>query len=392
MEAIVTRKSTVVQIFVASPNDVLHERDQVENLVAEYNRNWSRIVGLRFEVLRGDTDVRPAIGRDPQAVVNAQIGEYYDVFIGILWGRFGTPTPRAASGTLEEFKRALLRFRTTNLPEIMVYFKDAPIPPSKIDTEQLRAVQEFRNSLTVQGAIYSVFEDDSGLEASLRSHLATLSHHFLGVDRPQPESPPSPYSKTEDDSAADELGYLDYIETYETSMAGLNSSLNSIVDATERMNIQIRQRALEVADLSKTELNPRTARQTVKRVADDMVAYARTLSLQIPLVTTNRELGLAALSKALILSQDFENEDRSSLERLQVSVKTLIESERGATASITGMRDAAAALPRMTGDLNRAKRGVMEQLDSFLGELRAIDQTLTNIVDSIERMLSTSTT
>jgi hypothetical protein len=293
---------------------------------------------------------------------------------------------------LEEFKRALLRFRTTNLPEIMVYFKDAPIPPSKIDTEQLRAVQEFRNSLTVQGAIYSVFEDDSGLEASLRSHLATLSHHFLGVDRPQPESPPSPYSKTEDDSAADELGYLDYIETYETSMAGLNSSLNSIVDATERMNIQIRQRALEVADLSKTELNPRTARQTVKRVADDMVAYARTLSLQIPLVTTNRELGLAALSKALILSQDFENEDRSSLERLQVSVKTLIESERGATASITGMRDAAAALPRMTGDLNRAKRGVMEQLDSFLGELRAIDQTLTNIVDSIERMLSTSTT
>lgn len=384
-----TRKSTVVQIFVSSPSDVVRERDLIENLVTEFNRNWSRDVGVQFEVLRWETDVRPAIGSDPQAVINAQVGDDYDVFIGILWGRFGTPTPRAPSGTVEEFELALARFRATKSPEIMVYFKDTPLPPSRVDTKQLKAVQDFRGSLAARGALYSVFESDSGFEASLRSHLADLSHHFASAHRLTGDSPPVRPVKVENDATIDELGYLDYVEIYESNMDGLNNSLGSIVDATERVNAQIRRRAEELAELNKTDPSPRVARQTVKRAADDMTAYARTLSLQIPLVASSRELGLAALSKALILSQDFQGDGKTGLAKLRASVKNLIDGERGATMSVTGMREATAGLPRMTGDLNRAKREVLEQLDGFLGELRATDHTLTNIVDSIDRMLST---
>ena len=53
----------------------------------------------------GDANAYPGFGTDPQGVVNEEIGDDYEIFIGPLWSRFGTPTPRAFSGTQEEFER-----------------------------------------------------------------------------------------------------------------------------------------------------------------------------------------------------------------------------------------------------------------------------------------------
>ena len=48
------------------------------------------------------------MGSDPQQIINSQVSDEYDIFIGILWTRFGTPTERAGSGTEEEFSWSLL--------------------------------------------------------------------------------------------------------------------------------------------------------------------------------------------------------------------------------------------------------------------------------------------
>ena len=63
-----------------------------------------------LELLRWETSTRPGIGSEPQDIINSQIGDEYDVFIGILWGRIGSPTSKADSGTLEEFERARARW------------------------------------------------------------------------------------------------------------------------------------------------------------------------------------------------------------------------------------------------------------------------------------------
>jgi hypothetical protein len=124
------------------------EREALESLIYEMYQTWGRALGIMFELVRWETHVTPAFGSDPQAVINSQIGDNYDVFIGILWARFGTPTPRAASGTMEEFERAYARVQAgANNPEIMFYFKEAAVPISKIDPEQLKKVQNFRGSL-----------------------------------------------------------------------------------------------------------------------------------------------------------------------------------------------------------------------------------------------------
>jgi len=52
----------------------------------------------------------------------------YDIFIGILWKKFGTLTGRACSGTEEEFNRAYERYKENpSKLRIMFYFKTAPL-------------------------------------------------------------------------------------------------------------------------------------------------------------------------------------------------------------------------------------------------------------------------
>src|SRR5215207_6022546 len=91
-----------LRLFVASPGDVSSERDHVGTVAAELNRGTAADAGFVLEVVRWETHARPDIGR-PQQLILDQIGQV-DIFVGIMWRRFGTPTGVASSGTEEEFE------------------------------------------------------------------------------------------------------------------------------------------------------------------------------------------------------------------------------------------------------------------------------------------------
>jgi hypothetical protein len=77
----------------------------LEEVIRELNTAWARDLGIRLELVRWETHAYPSFGDDPQAVINEQIPDDFDLFLGLMWYRFGTPTGRAGSGTLEEFNR-----------------------------------------------------------------------------------------------------------------------------------------------------------------------------------------------------------------------------------------------------------------------------------------------
>jgi len=384
----VTRSTTVVQVFVASPSDVKSERDILEALIAELNRTWSATLGVIFELVRWETHVRPSLAADPQAVVNAQIGDSYDVFIGILWGRFGTPTPRAPSGTIEEFERALAKLRNGDgKPEIMIYFKDAPLPPSRIDPVQLQLLQNFRASLSHEG-MYSVFEDELGFQTSLRAHLAALAKAFASSENNRGAQPPGPMAtRTSLTESEDDLGYLDYIETYESRIAEMTSTMQAISDATVRVGELVSQRASDIGELAKPISDVKTARKHVKMVADDMTAYAEILNQQLPLMSSSRETALQALTRALTFHDEFSTSDETALPTLRASLATLMDAATGSMTGLRGFRSSLEGLPRMTADLNRAKRAVLSQLDSMLSEIYNTVHTIENILESVDRMV-----
>jgi hypothetical protein len=107
--------------------------------------------GLRLELLRYETHTYPDIGQ-AQAVINRQIPMDYDIFIGVMWKRLGTPTASSQSGTVEEFHRAVDRRKQSGRPTIMFYFCDEPVPfPRGEELDQLAKVIKFREELASKG-------------------------------------------------------------------------------------------------------------------------------------------------------------------------------------------------------------------------------------------------
>ncbi|MFM0160235.1 MULTISPECIES: hypothetical protein [Paraburkholderia] len=366
------------------------EREALESLIYEMYQTWGRALGIMFELVRWETHVTPAFGSDPQAVINSQIGDNYDVFIGILWARFGTPTPRAASGTMEEFERAYARVQAgANNPEIMFYFKEAAVPISKIDPEQLKKVQNFRGSLPEKGGVYATFEDLPGFSASVRVHLSSLAQKFSRdhASLPQVDSPQPRETLTAEIKAEDELGFLDYVEISDARIEDMVATMELISEATVRMGSQFEGHMRETTRLATAGPDTKSAKRLIKRCADDMQAYAGILKNQTPILAANREAAFDALSNSLTLHRELGTADNSNLRALNDAIEQLRSNLAVPTESMKAIRETAASFPRMTSDLNKAKRLVVEQIDALIEEFDKTDSTATNILLSMAQML-----
>jgi hypothetical protein len=157
--------------FIASPSDTQAERDACERVFDEINMNLGHFLNFRLEAWKWEKNARPSFGKDGQDIINNQVGDSYQIFIGIMHGKFGSPTPRAGSGTAEEFDIAYTRFTNKEDVEIMIYFNNEPIPFKDIKPLQLEKVQEFRKKVADLGGLYWEYNGVSDFESNLKKHL-----------------------------------------------------------------------------------------------------------------------------------------------------------------------------------------------------------------------------
>jgi TIR domain len=159
------------RIFVATPADVTPERDTVSFVVEELRTTIGDIRNIELQTVRWETHAWPDVGEDAQDVINSQIGEY-DLFVGVMWKRFGTPTKRAGSGTGEEFERAYELFRKHGRPKIMFYFRTTPFYSTDLkELTQFKKVVSFRKKLEKLGVLFWTYSDPLTFERDLRAHL-----------------------------------------------------------------------------------------------------------------------------------------------------------------------------------------------------------------------------
>lgn len=167
------------KVFVASPGDVSTERSVIPKVIAEINFIISAIAPERrvlLDLILWETHAYPGLAVDPQDVINQQLPDY-DIFIGIMWRRFGTPTGRAGSGTEEEYLRAFEKWKKDNKFPVLFYFsqKNITIPNSLAEVEQLQKVVTFKADLVTRGLIWE-YNDPEEFADDLRRHLVmTLS-------------------------------------------------------------------------------------------------------------------------------------------------------------------------------------------------------------------------
>jgi hypothetical protein len=175
-------QTTKLQIFVASPSDVQPERDCLKKVVDDLNKRVAAKQNLHLDLITWQTHTHPGMGKDPQDVINKQI-QPTDIFVGIMWKRFGTPTERAPSGTVEEFQSAYKRWKKNPQTHIMFYFNnnavdiEGDLKKVRGDLMQVIEVRTFRESLTKVGLIAD-YRGVDDFEEKVRGHLENLVLHW----------------------------------------------------------------------------------------------------------------------------------------------------------------------------------------------------------------------
>jgi hypothetical protein len=166
----------LVKVFVSSPGDGKEERDALDAVVAELNKNAGRQAGMMLDLIKWETDSHPGVALGgPQAVIDPQIAvEDCDVVLGIFWHRFGTPTAFGNSGSSHEIERACESALRRRKPKVMVYFSERPSAPKTLDEiDQWRKVVEFRERLGKLG-LYFTYDSVQTFADLARKHLDSV--------------------------------------------------------------------------------------------------------------------------------------------------------------------------------------------------------------------------
>lgn len=166
-----SRLIRLFSVFISSPGDVKDERSRIKGIVSRINASFLRRYDALLNPILWERDVFSSKGTDLQDVVNQEVGDSYDVYLGIIWSRLGTETPRALSGTLEEFDRALDRYKSGDRNLRFMFFVREGGYPDGVDPSQLKAVQRFRRRLTEEGLLVKPYDSPETFETIAYEHL-----------------------------------------------------------------------------------------------------------------------------------------------------------------------------------------------------------------------------
>ena len=159
----------LIRVFLASPGDLQEERSLANDAVDELNKSIAYYLGFRIE-LKGWEDTLPGHGR-PQEIINQEL-DRCELFIGIMWKKWGTPPDtqgKYTSGFEEEFERSSDRFMKTGLPEVAMYFKEIPKEFLVDKGEDLKKVISFRDRIISEKRIlFDRFRESNEFQKCVR--------------------------------------------------------------------------------------------------------------------------------------------------------------------------------------------------------------------------------
>lgn len=139
------KKLILKKIFIASPGDLNNERNIFKDVLAEVNLIKANPLGYHLSPL-GWEDTLPGKGR-PQGLINKDLSES-DLFLMLLWKRWGSPTGLYSSGTEEEFNVASSLNESSGLPEIWIFFKKEGWSDGNPITDDMNKIISFKNKIS----------------------------------------------------------------------------------------------------------------------------------------------------------------------------------------------------------------------------------------------------
>ena len=175
-----------LRIFIASPGDVQKERKAVYKIIKNLNEGLCCHLNIRLKPFLWENNARPGIGRPQDVIFNQFSPKEWDIFIGILWSKFGSESGyeengHRYTGTEEEFKRAYEEWEKSKNIEIMIYKSTKPIQYNDIDSKQIEAVKNFFSEFNPKGKHPGLFREYSTMSMFEKAIFSDLCETIIKI-------------------------------------------------------------------------------------------------------------------------------------------------------------------------------------------------------------------
>jgi hypothetical protein len=389
----VPRQSAVFDIFLSSPSDLEPERDFIVAASQEWNLLRSRDTGCHINIITWEDTIAPSLSGRPQEVINEQVGDDYDVYLGMMWSKLGSPTGEAESGTVEEFDRALDRYRSGEGVRLAMLFKTAPIPTTILNGEQFDKVTTFKRRFADEGGLYREFDSEDGLRLVLNRLFeqiaagapeigGTLEHAASAAPREEGEI----LKESEDLS---DIGILDLNDQLSAVVAEQAKFLDGWQQVLTSNTKESNNASSEMEQLTRFgAASPSALRPIISHFSANLDQLSKFVEENIAdfVDGNNRIIGLT--EAALDLSADFPDQGQTITTRSSVLelLSTLLENRTSLDELITTSK----GLPRMTTEFNRAKKRAVKAQEAMLVEIDRLRENLSAILTRFDRSTAES--
>jgi hypothetical protein len=408
---------TQLTIFFSGTSETDAESAALKTVVEELNRRLIDFNRISLKVITWPDDFRPGVNLDTQSEINRQIQGRYDIYIGVLGSKFGTPTLRASSGTEEEFQLAISQFlKEPTSIRVFFYFKTTGQDPFSINIEQLKKVQQFRSELPHKGVLYRDFKDTIEFVEMVKNHIWQLiidewnGKAWKPIESPSPESEMKIIKETKElglgqqpkeneiqativkedfnISPEEEVGFFDLMEEFYASVTSLTSIMIEMAEYTKQIGEQLNKhtesanRLMEkygnkviVGGSRESQKYLSEAKAVVNSAASDLDSYTKRVSPNIAALKTDLGVILSRFRDVYIFTdgefkrtEEQKKEDAEAFREFTETMKTVVGQITAFQVSITN-------LPALTGQLNKARKHTAAILGALIAEIKiAIDQ------------------
>ncbi len=382
------RTVVTYKVFLASPGDVNEERGIVKKVIETYNQIHSSD-NIMLELLCWEDSTHPSFGDYPQDVVNSQIGDDYDVFIGILWARFGTPTLEYKSGTEEEFYRAYERYKDGDDVELMIYRKDESVSLSAIDVEQLQKVNIFTSKVADLGGYYFTFTGKEQFHDMLLKHLEGVIRELGKQTNHCSQKAPlvtctDTIERVPLKAGREMWGLFEYNEFIVCTCSEVKANVERISNLTEMIgrDMQLHTRELNMINRNSNELY---IKSILLNTARDMNKYAKAIDEPNTIWYVKYLEIQQAIKEMIDVAEGFVPE--KEWEGLVDNLREMYSAMGKAYSAMRQLYSAVNTLPKISQPLNFAKLNVCNKLKSIITNLKAgklyCDETIEYVENTI---------
>ena len=179
-----TKEINEIRVFISCPGDVNPEKQIVRSVCDSISKVYGESRNIKVKPIDWGNDIIPEItGEGAQSVIDTQLEDYdYDIYIGILWTRFGDQMNNCRTPTEWEFECAFNRMRATGRPKIQFYFKTEEIfPRNSYEANQISEIIKFKEERLQSTGYYKNFKQKEDFQRQVFEFILNYVENYKAI-------------------------------------------------------------------------------------------------------------------------------------------------------------------------------------------------------------------